>query len=160
MSEAYVKYYLLQSGAGANEETFGPLIRFSPKYQRGRGLGGVFSKLFRFLKPVLTRGLTFLKKEALNTGVDLISGLSQQKPMKEILRDRSFQIVDDLKDKASDKIKEKIQKMTGSGCKRRAAVKRSLVKPMKRKRRGKGIKRMQKTGGSHSKKYRVLDIFS
>lgn len=155
MSEAYVKYYLIQSGAGSNEESFGPVVRFSPKYQRGRGLGGVFSSLFRFLRPVLSKGMTFLKKEALNTGVDLLSGLSQQKPMKEILRDRSFQIVDDLKDKATDKIKEKIKKMTGSGCKRR-----SLVKPMKSKYRGKGIKRTQKTSDSHSKKYRVLDIFS
>lgn len=150
MSDAYVKYYLIQAGAGSNEEIFGPIIRFSPKYQRGRGLGGVFAKLFRFLKPVLSSGLKFLKKEALNTGVDLISGIAQQKPVKEILRDRSLQIVDDLKDKASMKIKN----MTGGSCKR---LKKGCLKL---KCKGKGIKRKTTPIHSHSKKYRVLDIFS
>lgn len=127
MSEAYVKYYSIQTGAGSNEEIFGPVIRFSPKYQRGRGLGGVFAKLFRFLKPALSSGLNFLKREAINTGADLINGLSQQKPLNEVLRDRSFQIVDDLRDKATNKIKNKIKEMTGSGCKRGRNMKKKVV---------------------------------
>lgn len=95
--------------------------------------------------------MQFLKKEAINTGSDIISGLTQQKPIKEVLRDRSLQIVDDLKDMASDKIKNKIREMTGSGCRNRKN-KCTLVKTKK----SKGIKRKQSPIKSHSKKYRDL----
>lgn len=183
MSDAYVKYYLIQAGEGSNEDVFGPLLRFSSKYQRGRGLGGIFSGLFRYLKPILKSGLKYFGKEAIHTGADLISELVQ-KPVKEVLRDRSLKIVDNLRDKAVSKI----QNMSGSGCKRSIGGKNkkkcALVRNRKKiinkrngitgknkknktfrnmkniKNMGKGIKRKLTPKHLHSKKYRVLDIFS
>lgn len=113
MSDVYLKYYALQAGAGYSndDERFGQLLRYSPQYQRGRGLGGVFASLLRYLKPAFSSGLKFLKKEAVNTGLDLISGVGQQKPLKDILRDRSINIIDKLRDKAASKVTD----MTGSG---------------------------------------------
>lgn len=170
MSEAYVKYYLIQSGAGANDEVFGPLIRFSPKYQRGRGLGGVFAGLLKYLRPMLSSGLKFLKTEAINTGADLLSGINNQKPIKEILRDRSLKIVDNMRDKAVNKINN----MSGSGrlfhqLKKRKTSKNKCSRSKKCNKtinirniinRKKGIKRKRNNGAKHSKKLRVLDIFS
>lgn len=132
-----------------SEEIFEPVIRFSPKYQRGRGLGLIFANLFRFLRAALSSGL--------NTGADLINGISQQKPIKEVLRDRSFQLVDNLKDIAAEKIKYKIRNMTGSGCHRQYRLhhkNRSQVKTNKRKPslpKSKGIKRNRTLHCAHSK---------
>lgn len=164
MSDVYVKYYTIQSGAGFNEERFGPLLRFSPKYQRGRGLGGVFAGLLRYLRPMLSSGLKFLKTEAINTGADLLSGINQQKPIKEILRDRSLNIVDNIRDKAVNKINN----MSGSGrhlhqLKKKKTAKNKCSKAINIgniKNRKKGIKRKRNSSVKHSKKQRVLDIFS
>lgn len=171
MSDVYVKYYAIQSGSGFDKERFGPILRFSPKYQRGRGLGGVFAGLLRYLKPMLSSGLKFLIPEAINTGADLLTGINQQKPIKEILRDRSLKIVDNIRDKAVNKINN----MSGSGrllhqLRKRKTVKNkcnsrkkcsktinlgSIIKNTK-----KGIKRQRNSSAKHSKKHRVLDIFS
>ncbi|HBK84196.1 MAG TPA: hypothetical protein DDZ41_11500 [Flavobacterium sp.] len=109
------------------------------------------------MKPVLSSGLKFLKKEAVNTGIDLMTGIVQQKPVNQILRDRSLQIVDNLKDKATEKIKN----MTGTGCKRKRCMKkRQNIKRNGVNRRQKAIKRKASAKIPHSKNYRVLDIFS
>lgn len=54
----------------------------------------------------------------------MINGIAQQKLVKEVLRDRSLKIVDDLRDKTAEKIKT----MSGSGCKRKKVKKLKGIK--------------------------------
>lgn len=120
MHERYIRYYTNQIGGGnggfyTDVQSFGPLYKAPKIYQRGRGIGGCFGGVFRFLKPLFTSTIQFFRDEFLKTGSDLIHGIAEQKPMRDIIRDRSLEIVDKIRDKASDKIKA----MSGSGMKRK-----------------------------------------
>jgi hypothetical protein len=156
MDRIFTRYYYQQVGREYGDENIGPLIRSQKIYQIGRGLGGFFSGIFRHIRPLFTSALHGLKSEVLETGADIIRGINIQKPLNEILRDRSVQVVDKLRDKATEKIK----KMSGAGLKRRLQnsikgcackkLKQSLVKP-RRKKKNK-IKQKPKT--------RIIDIFN
>lgn len=116
MDQSYLEYYQAQSGRGLpfNEPDFGGLIRSPKLLQRGRGLGGVFANLFRYIKPLLYSGLSYFKDQALDAGAQFLSG----KPANEILKEKGLEAVDKLREKASEKIK----KMTGSGRKRKSTT--------------------------------------
>lgn len=65
MPEHYARYYLQQSGGGADGANDGiGMIYHSPQvYQRGRGgVGNFFSGLFQRLQPLMKSGLTAVKK--------------------------------------------------------------------------------------------------
>lgn len=119
----YTHYYTQQEGGGIgnvsnefrNNESQFLQIRLPRVYQRGNGVGGFFASIWRFLQPILKSGTNFLKNELSETGIDVLKGINEQKPMKDILRDRSLKMVDNLRDKTVNKIKE----MTGSGIKRK-----------------------------------------
>lgn len=157
MDGYYTKYYSNQSGGGFSIENFGPLLRSQRIYQKGRGIGGFFSGIFRYLKPLLSSALQGLKDEAMQTGAEILSG----KPIKEIFRDRTMQVVDKLGDKA----KEKIKKMSGAGFRKRAQkiIKRcstSSCKQSKADCRRVKTKPKKKVIKNKSNKNRILDIFA
>lgn len=145
MDQKYLEYYNAQSGRGLQfNEDFGSLINTPKLLQRGRGLGGVFSSLFRYIKPLLYSGLNYFKDEALDAGSQFLSG----KNPNDILREKGLAAVEKLRDKAA----EKIQKMTGSGlesqsrsrvCKTHSSIK----KPCCNKNR---IKRSSSKNNPHS----------
>lgn len=114
MDEYYINYYKNQSGGGHVNDQYLQL-KIPRVFQRGHGVGGIFSGLWRFLQPLLKKGASFASKELLETGSDILSGLSTQKPLKTILADRSIQLVDKIRDKAANKIKN----MAGAGTKRK-----------------------------------------
>lgn len=115
MQDYYTQYYAHQTGRGvANvgyNEQFQQL-QLPRVYQRGRGVGAIFSTIWRFLKPLLKSGASFVGREAVNTGADILQGIANQKPIKQVLADRSIQVVDKIRDKTADKIKS----MSGSGA--------------------------------------------
>lgn len=122
----YTQYYTLQEGGGlgavsnnnnSRENSYNQFsqVRLPRVYQRGNGVGGFFSSIWRFLQPMLKSGTNFLKTELSETGIDMLRGINEQKPIKEILRNRSVKAVDNLRDKAINKINE----MTGSGLNRK-----------------------------------------
>lgn len=177
MQTYYTQYYSLQEGAGVagsnNDDHFQP-IKLPRVYQRGNGIGGIFSSIWRFLRPIFKSGANILKNELTETGIDVLKGINDQKPMNEILRDRTIKVVDNLRDASVSKIK----KMTGSGIKRKRVQHKSINRNSKKVKRqleasnrivnNKHKKRSKKTSSkviAHKKltsklKPRVLDIFS
>lgn len=172
MDGVYIRYYIQQQGGrlsvDANE--FGDVLKLPKVYQRGRGLGGVFGSFWKYLQPLLMKGANFVKDELIETGSDVLRNLNTQKPMKEILRDRSVQMVDKLRNTAVDKLNS----MVGSGGKykrkRKITSKKSINKKVKRS------KSQMKTLAVRVKRYstaprkkkiknktpknRILDIFT
>lgn len=154
MDNYYAKYYANQSGGGGgySNEDFGPLLRSQRVYQKGRGLGGFFGGIFRYLKPILTSALQGLKNEALQVGSDI---LQTQKPINEILRDRSIQVVDKLRDKAAEKIKQ----MSGTGAKN--SIKGCLKSRCKQLKVDRDrVKKRKNLLKNKSNKKRIIDIFT
>lgn len=167
MDSVYVKYYSNQiGGRGAN---FGNLYRVSTKVQKGRGIGSIFSGLFRFLKPHLLSGLNAVKDEALRVGGEIMQNIGQ-KPIKELLREKGVEGLHNLTAKAVDKMKKT---MAGGGSLRclgkrikggtkskkkhsKLSTKRKRVarKPVAKKR-----KSSSKSKHHRQKRRRILDIF-
>lgn len=167
MDAYYTNYYEQQTGGGTGGDEFLQL-KIPRVYQRGRGVGAIFSSLWRFLQPILKTGASYASKELLETGSDILSGIVNQKPLKNVLADRSIQIVDKIRDKTA----EKINKMAGAGHKRK---KKGMVQTIKGKKIQKtqhflGFRHPEKNNNTSTqrksktnkfvKQERILDIFS
>jgi len=158
----YLKHYTNQNGSGLELDNIGTLLKTPRIYQRGRGIGGIFSTIFRYIKPLLKSGLSFLKDEALHTGADVLRGISEQKPLKDVLKNRGTEIVNKLRDKAV----EKISKMGGSGRKRKRNTPKAIKGTPKKRKTHSDISRVrkntkpQKNSVKKQKRGRILDIFS
>lgn len=157
MDEYYINYYKNQVGGGQGEDQFLQL-KIPRVYQRGHGVGGIFSSLWRFLQPLLKKGATFASKELLETGKEILSGLSIQKPIKTIIADRSIQLVDKIRDKAADKIKT----MGGAGSKRKRNLKSINIHSQDKKNHLVGHRQptKKKKVNKNKAKQRIIDIFS
>lgn len=160
METVYIKYYKIQAGGSAyHEEKFGPLLKASPVFQRGRGIGNVFAALVRFLKPILNTGATFIKNEAINTGVDVLKGIAKQKPLKEIFRDRSVELIDKIRDNTV----QKINSMSG-GSKNRNFKKKKIIKAGSKRLANHLPLAVKRAKSNKQNKFknneRILDIFS
>lgn len=115
MENHYIEYYLSQAG----HRSLGKKKYRSEKIlQKGGGVGGVFSTVFRYLKPYIASGLDILKEESIKTAADVLLGITNQKPVKEVLANRGVEMVDKIRDNAV----KKINLMSGG----------SLEKPLKR----------------------------
>lgn len=152
MANVYVKYYTQQCGGGGGKgvihnDEFGNILRLPRVYQRGSGIGGVFSTFWKFLQPLLKSGAKVMKKELISTGKEMLTG----KPLPDIIRDRTVDVIDAVR----DKVVNKVNNMTGSGRKRKRVLK-SINSSSKRRRITLGNKkRLLKQPPT-----RVLDIFS
>lgn len=166
MDEYYTRYYTHQIGGSTDIGSYSDeqflQLKIPRVYQRGRGVGSIFSSLWRFLQPLLKKGASFASKELIDNGADILNGLTSQKPLNHIIADQSIKFVDKLRDKATNKIKT----MAGAGTKRKGdskSIKRKHKKlrqthsatyraPTKKKKPVKNKKQLIKT--------RVLDIFT
>lgn len=151
MNRHYIKYYLSQTGG--NIEEIGPLFHSAVNYQRGRGLGDIFGGLFRYIKPLLSSGINFLKNEVLSSGIGALSDIASGASPKEVFQDRGKEALKNLRRGAVNKL----HTMYGSGRKRTIKRKKpsktshSYIKLKRRK-----VKKVKKVK-THKK--RVLDIF-
>lgn len=157
MEDYYINYYKNQIGGGHGDDQFLQL-KIPRVYQRGRGVGGIFSSLWRFLQPILRKGASFASKELMETGADILNGVLTQKPLKTVIADRSINLVDKLRDKAA----EKINKMAGAGKKRKLKSKPIKDRPKKKCYHLVGNRQpsKKKKNIKTNLKSRVLDIFS
>lgn len=110
MNSRYLKYYNNQIGGGGGEVDFGSLFRVTPRIQRGRGIGNLFSGLFRYLKPFIYSGLNAVKGEAIRQGGNIIQNIGT-KPFSELLKESGVEGLHNLSEKAVNKLKT----MSGSG---------------------------------------------
>ena len=63
-------YYNNQSGCGVEEDDQFLQLKIPRVYQRGRGVGSIFSNIWKFLQPLLRKGATFASKELIETGFE------------------------------------------------------------------------------------------
>lgn len=113
--DRYEEYFYSQVGGGyGNGGGIGRVYVGSP-YQRGHGgIGSFLAGVFRRVLPLLTRGAKAVGKEALRTGVNIVSDVARNTPIKESFRNRVRESGENLKRKAEEKL-DKL--MEGSGYK-------------------------------------------
>lgn len=116
----YNDYYARQSGSGM------PVYAGS-RGQNGYGLGSIFGGLFRSAMPMIKQGLSTFGKQALKSGLEVVSDLADGKSFKESAQNR---FREGIKSFATD-----MRAQSGNGVGRKRRRKRSLKsKPKKKKR--------------------------
>lgn len=116
MNCPYQNYYNQQAGTGYVD------VYRGAAYQKGHGVSSFFKALFRQVMPLVKQGAQAVRKEALKSGVSVLSDVTQNKPFKQSVNQRLEDAKQNLKRKASQKLQSLL---TGSGYKRRKTVKRS-----------------------------------
>lgn len=109
----YNDYYSTQAGSGL------PVFSGS-RGQNGYGLGSIFGGLFRSALPMLKQGLSTFGKQALRSGLDIVTDLADGRSFQESAKDRFRQ---GIKSFATDMRAQSAQSGNGVGRKKR---KRSL----------------------------------
>lgn len=166
MSNAYTRYYLIQSGGGVKH--IGPLYSQPLFIQRGHGIGGFLVNILKYLTPLAREGWNALKDQGYKTGRNVIHDLIGRKPLDQILKDQGKQAVLDLTEKGLHKIQETM-KQTGKGIKRKAkrrsrhtsAVGGRIRKLTKKKQVGgrRPKTKSRRRAKTRKTKQRTLDIF-
>lgn len=120
-------------------------------------ISGLWSSVFKFIKPYLIKGSKAVGSELLRSGTELIDSYGS-KPIGELLKEQ--------KDKSFKNLEERVEKhMTGSGYKRKGKRRRKSVakkKSVKRiqkkklKRKPKKISRKKKKGKANFLKEYLL----
>lgn len=118
---SYVQYYSAQCGGGFSD--IGSIYHGQHHIQRGCGIGNFFSGLYRYLKPVFLSGIDALKDQSLKTGSAIIKDFGN-KPIQDILKEQGTAAIDNLAEKAINKIKRKIQGGSGNNSNDRKRIKR------------------------------------
>lgn len=178
MAPGHAKKYYLKRGAGIRD--IGKLHYQPLYYQRGAGIGGFFSKLYSYLTPLASSGLSVLKEQAIRSGKEILNDLGTQ-PIQTILKNRGRQAVSDLTIKGLEKLKKEVNKQRGSGYIKRSAFMNPAIldkaintrRRRRRKRRStiqrkKRVKKVKQIGGRRRRrrntrpkvKKRTLDIFN
>lgn len=163
MANLYLNHYA-QQGKGFND--IGPIFYSRNLVQRGRGFGGFFRSLFRYVRPLLSAGWKTLRTEGLRAGADVLTDLaSGTKPAREIIVERGKQTLHKL----ADNFKNSYQHGKGifSSC-----VKNKRCKEIKRSEKvtkhrqsilglgTKQIKKQSKKKKRSNKLNKIKDIFS
>lgn len=79
-----------------------------PAFQRGYGLGGFFKGLARSFAPVLKQGLAKVGKKALKAGVQVFQDVSQGKSLKQSIKSRGKQNIEEMFTDIRGGIKDKL----------------------------------------------------
>jgi hypothetical protein len=166
MNNQIYRYYLKQQQGGGLQD-IGPIYRSPRGYQLGRGnFSNFFSGILRYLRPLVSSGLDVLKNEALTTGSKILTDMTEEKPIKEILKNRGEQALQNITNQAISAVKKKTQ--LGTGYKRKRTRRstfslRPAIKKSKRKRKAVKTKRKstkRKNSRKRKSSVRTLDIFS
>jgi hypothetical protein len=128
--QTYERYYVNQVGSGM------PVYRGSTNLQRGHGLGGIFSSLFRSALPLLKQGAKAVGRQALQTGVDIAQDVMSGQSVKSAAKSRLKTAGRNMGTKVLNKIqKGKVASTTSrKRGKKRSRVKQTLIpRPNKRR---------------------------
>lgn len=134
---------------------------FYRKNFRGRGFGSVFAGLSRFLLPIIQNSLKSLKSEAISAGSDIFNEF-KNKGLEQIVTNRGKQAIQNLKNKAVNKIDsmmtgKALKKKKRKVIKRRRATK-NVHKPLVVKRRRIKRKKTRLRKGSRKRKTKESKI--
>lgn len=136
MNNPYLQYYQRQAQSGIGNVYVG-----SP-YQSGHGIGSFLGGLFRYVMPIVKQGAKTVGKELLKSGVNMVNDVvMDQQPLKEAFHNR----MDEAKTNLTEKAKNKLKTMVGSGykVKKRKMMSHSLVSaaPVKTRKRKRASRR-------------------
>lgn len=123
----YEHYYSHQAGSGIG------IVYKGAAYQRGHGIGSFLGGLFRSVLPLLKSGAKVIGKEALNSGIGLLSDVMSARPIKDSFNSRFKEATGNLKRKADEKINSL---MSGSGYKIKRQSKKSITTSKTLQRKG------------------------
>lgn len=157
----------ISSQTGRNLQSIGKISKNKRIYQRGygalcnksyyvknnqygRGIGSIFLGLSRFLIPLLQSSYRAIKDEALSAGSDILQEVSK-KGIDSIVKDRSRKAVQNLKDKAVQKL-DTMMSGSGNGCKKRKTATESERKVIKRRKNKKNNQTLLATKRSTKRK--------
>lgn len=165
----YTRYYAIQAGGGRHGNV-GNLYRSGEFLQRGYGIGSFFANFFKYLKPLAVNGLKALGSQSYKTGQGVFRDIIDDKPLEQIIQDRSEEAIRGLAERGINKIKQKMSaKQDGRGIykrtKRRKKHNTSIGARRKRTKQIGGRRRKQKrrAPSTHTKRKkrpkRTLDIF-
>jgi hypothetical protein len=159
----YYRYYNNQAGFGYAHP--GISTYRGPVYQRGNGIGSVFSSLWKAISPLFTgdnvrSALKSAGTQALKTGLAVGSDVMQGRNLGESLKARAGETGRELLGAAADELRG----LAGNGRRRRRAPKRKSTltnsKPKKRRksarRKKKSKSKPKKTKRKKSKKRRNI----
>lgn len=100
----YYQNFLEHQNGGGNAISTGiNRVYVGSAYQRGHGIGKFLGGLFRKALPLLTRGSKVLGREALRTGLNVLTDVAQAVPLKESVRRRVKESGGNLKRKVEEK---------------------------------------------------------
>jgi len=131
MVKSYQDYYVNQCGGGLSN--IGSLYISPHIVQQGRGIGNFFSGLFNYIKPLFLSGITAIKNQAAETGKAVINEFGR-KPLRNIIQEQSKIALQNLSNKAIDKI-TRFQSGSGKRNKRLGNRKKRLHYTSKRQRK-------------------------
>lgn len=114
---AYRREYYVGGGSGWSSGV-GRIYVGNP-YQQGSGIGSFFGGIYRFVLPLVKSGAKTVGKEALSTGINIVSDIASNKDPREALRMRLRESARNLKRKADEKF-ENFMSGEGYKAKRRA----------------------------------------
>lgn len=153
MTNHYVEYYAEQAALRARKQ-----LKRQASHDdillKGCGIGGVFSNVYRYLKPFIASGLDILKEESIKTAGDIILGINQQKPINEILTDRGVEVIDKIRDTAVKKITRSMV-----GGKISSDIKKPLKRMKKRKKNQSSVDCCETCTSSRKRFKSTSDIF-
>ena len=107
-------YYTVSYQTGNGIKSFrGPVM------QRGYGLGGFFKGLARSFAPILKQSIAHVGKKALSTGVKVVRDVSQGRNLKEAIKHRGKEslneVVADIKSGVKQKLISRKRSSKGKG---------------------------------------------
>jgi hypothetical protein len=100
--EAFFSRDLSQKGGGYTPN-YGHFFNSPPQYQRGKGLGGIFSKVIKFLAPYLLDIGKTVGSELQNSAGEIISNIGKR-PMSEMLSEQTNRALKSLAAKGAERL--------------------------------------------------------
>lgn len=98
-----------------NQAGYGLPVYHGQSVQRGYGLGNILASAFRSAMPLIKKGISYLGRKFLNTGAKVVTDVASGVPVKTSLKSRAKTAGRETIISAADTI----EKMTGSGIKKK-----------------------------------------
>jgi hypothetical protein len=123
----YDTYFLRPSSqVGGSIRHIGDTYAHNVHLMKGRGLGSVFSTLFKFISPYIGKVTKAVGKEALRGGMEIFKDLGTDS-MTNLLKKQGMKSAENLASKASEKLKRMRENQEGGVIKRRKLLNNPLI---------------------------------
>jgi hypothetical protein len=108
------------------------------RFQRGAGLGSIFSKLFRTATPYLKKGAQYFGNELLDTTFNITDDIMNGEKIKNSVKKRFQESKSRIKNKTKEKFR-KILRGNGKNVKIKQTLKRKKKKKVKKRKKERNV---------------------